>query len=517
MQLSAVFLVLLQLSIASLGNAGDIVLKPSRNGTAEEVAIILLQAEHVKATQYQQLAEVLQNASQWPLWVGIPEFDFGKFNISSGIERILSSMQEKGMNTTKIFYAAHSPGISSFALQEYLLDNPTKASGQILMGSFLQRRHRGSSPYPVHTLTVSGELDGVCRVTRVMEEFLILLETEDRENAVKDFPTVVVMGMSHFQFASGDPPPSIKELDLKPEISTNQAHATVASIVLDFVNVTLYSNPSALKSLTSRVTNTGVFFAPIVLAYQWEGSYHFKPPCYENPPSSNCTIGSKWTEQAMKTIGGLKTAKLVDTDAFHPADELFPTFHHPQIFNKCASPTTSCVVNLSSVSENVYAKDDTKVDDGRSPTSASEIKAKLKSRQAVMEAAGYQNVSFNISDAPQFCRIINQVAYEYAFNTSSSTAVNRFKKFGVPMVMGTDRGSLGNGAIWIYTPMEYKQNIDSSGRDILEVISIQLKTDVKYLVPIFAGIHYCKLLSPARAIEWIYVDGLRTHLSIKNS
>ena len=25
------------------------------------------------------------------------------------------------------------------------------------------------------------------------------------------------------------------------------------------------------------------------------------------------------------------------------------------------------------------------------------------------------------------------------------------------------------------------------------------------------GYHYCKLLSPARAMEWIYVDGLKVH------
>ena len=33
-------------------------------------------------------------------------------------------------------------------------------------------------------------------------------------------------------------------------------------------------------------------------------------------------------------------------------------------------------------------------------------------------------------------------------------------------------------------------------------------------LPCTAGMHYCKLLSPARAIEWMYVDGLRLHHSL---
>ena len=31
------------------------------------------------------------------------------------------------------------------------------------------------------------------------------------------------------------------------------------------------------------------------------------------------------------------------------------------------------------------------------------------------------------------------------------------------------------------------------------------------------GYHYCKLLSPARAMEWIMVDGLRSYASVKAS
>lgn len=31
------------------------------------------------------------------------------------------------------------------------------------------------------------------------------------------------------------------------------------------------------------------------------------------------------------------------------------------------------------------------------------------------------------------------------------------------------------------------------------------------LIPIFKSMHYCKLLSPFRALEWIYVDSQYAH------
>ena len=78
-------------------------------------------------------------------------------------------MKAKGMNSSTIFFAGHSSLSSGAVLQDYLTKNQELASGLILMGGFLQRNKR-DVPYPVHTLMISGELDGVCRISRMMEE-----------------------------------------------------------------------------------------------------------------------------------------------------------------------------------------------------------------------------------------------------------------------------------------------------------------------------------------------------------
>ena len=42
-----------------------------------------------------------------------------------------------------------------------------------------------------------------------------------------NYPVVVVRGMSHMQFASGTPPTLVKNEDLEPEITYDQAHTQV--------------------------------------------------------------------------------------------------------------------------------------------------------------------------------------------------------------------------------------------------------------------------------------------------
>ena len=516
---SFVILCLMAVASAQLATgAGDVVLSPVKAGR-QEVALIIVQAPQVKPSQYTPLAQSLQqHAFNYSLWIGIPEYTFDitfSFDIDKGVDRILTSMKSQGMNSSTIFFAAHSSLSSGPTLQDYLIKNKEMAAGQILMGGFLQRKNREVA-YPIPTLMVSGELDGVCRVSRVMEEYyhrIYLRQVQsDLDRAVAQFPVIVIRGMTHFQFASGEIPNMIKELDFKPEISYDEAHKAVATIVSSFMSLTL-GNSSSISTLSDAVKSTGEFLQPLINAYSLEGSYQFKPPCYDNQPSAACQTGCMWTERAMITMAELTVAHINDTDGFHPASEIIPAIHHPKIFSKCSKPDPSCVVQLSSVSENIYEKD--KGDNGLVANSASEIRAKLKSRQSVLLAAGYSNVDFNVSDAGSRCKTINQQAYDWAMNNTDPKTLTRFRQFGVPMIMGEDKGCLENGGLWIYLPMHYNATKNSTGGEVLIIQSIQMKTAVTYPIGMFAGMHFCKLLTPARAMEWIYVDGLRTYYSVK--
>ena len=456
------------------------------------------------------LAKDIQAASEYSLWVGIPEFTIDvplEVTLGSGIDRIIKQMNTSGMNTSTTFFAAHS--LSGIALQKYLADNKRDgASGQLLMGSFLQRRYQNET-YPIPTLiiNISGELDSVCRVTRIMESYYNRTVYNP-----ETFPTVVIRGMSHFQFASGEPPLLVKDFDLKPEISYNDAHNNISFVVDAFISASL-GNSTSRTALKALVNDTGTFLEPILKAYEKEGFYNFKPPCYENPPSPACTVGCPWTEVSVASMGGSRVPNVNDADAFHPADEIFPAIHHPKITGTCSAPLPSCVVNLTSVSQNIYEELD-KADTGLVATSASEIRGKMKSRQAMMEAAGISNVSFNTSDNFSICRMINMQAYTWAMSIADSRTVTRFYQYGVPMVMGEDLGPYNNGAIWIWTPLRYTDAKNSTGGDIVEIRSGTLRTPIDYILKGFAGMHFCKLLSPARVTEWIYVDGLRAHYSI---
>jgi hypothetical protein len=61
--------------------------------------------------------------------------------------------------------------------------------------------------------------------------------------------------------------------------------------------------------------------------------------------------------------------------------------------------------------------------------------------------------------------------------------------------------------------MQYADNKDKT-ETLLQ--SPMMRTPVNYPVKAAAGFHYCKLLSPFRAVEWIYIDALYDRDGLKS-
>jgi len=163
----------------------------------------------------------------------------------------------------------------------------------------------------------------------------------------------------------------------------------------------------------------------------------------------------------------------------------------------------------------------------------------MNSRQAVEIAIGFPNAEFNVTDAPNLCAMINTKTFDFAMSKAGAETLARYKAKGEAVVMGPDIPTFGDiGPLWIWNPLHYTQ--EPAG--VVNITSPMLKTPVKFFLKIAAGYHYvrcavhqgegvdvmmaheavwchlqCKVLSPARALEWIYVDGLRLHDSLSNT
>jgi hypothetical protein len=188
----------------------------------------------------------------------------------------------------------------------------------------------------------------------------------------------------------------------------------------------------------------------------------------------------------------------------------------------------------------------------QSPVSAQEIRAKMLSRQRAHVFVGNQSASFQELDGDdERCAELNNLSWHwglyqiglidrptdrlqsfisrvdarlkrawkpwadrfpgsFAINATSSSVTKavreRFQRSGVGLLMADDATAI-NGGSWIWQPLAYRP-IQRDGKIVgVTVRSQMIRNKNDFAVNIFAGLHYCKLLSPARALEWLYTDG----------
>ena len=154
------------------------------------------------------------------------------------------------------------------------------------------------------------------------------------------------------------------------------------------------------------------------------------------------------------------------------------------------------------------------MDTGFHPQAASEMKTKLSSRQNVQIHAGIADADFTAMDEDgNRCAEINDASINWAYEHLTKQAKSNYDQFGLKLQTGDDKGPYNEGPLWIWTLMDYKKSKDGK---YMVVRSPMMRTPVDYFIGSAAGFHYCKVLSPFKAIEWMMTDGLYDNNGIKN-
>ena len=123
---------------------------------------------HLLQMPCSDLAVALQQASNFQMWVAVPEFiddtpepaQFG-----SKVHSVERDMQKAGMNAKHSVLVAHSLG---GVMTQIYASGKHDHDAIVLMGATILRKYRDKG-FGVPVLTLDGDLDGLLRVTRQAE------------------------------------------------------------------------------------------------------------------------------------------------------------------------------------------------------------------------------------------------------------------------------------------------------------------------------------------------------------
>ena len=241
--LASTLVLLVLLALAQNARADSLTLLKPNATDKPHVGVVFIQGTQIVSKAYIPLMEKLQAtaAPYFSVFASVPAFVLSipePAQIGSCVSSAKKAMYAAGLDKdAPIVVMGHSLG--GIMGQDYVFGHKDEIDALILMGAGLARKYRNgtaSYTYPVPTLTLDGTLDGLYRVTRQAESYYHqILHAKDQQNAVEMFPVVVYEGVTHMQFASGTPPFAVKNADLKPEVSYDDAHAAMASSMTMFL------------------------------------------------------------------------------------------------------------------------------------------------------------------------------------------------------------------------------------------------------------------------------------------
>ncbi|MEB3255262.1 MAG: hypothetical protein VKJ05_02620 [Synechococcaceae cyanobacterium] len=520
-------------------NGAPVLLEPT-TPAGPALALVVIQGEGIPPERYRPVADAIQrHCADRRLWVAIPHF-LGDSPIPREmplvVEQAQRALRRQGLPPgTPCLFLAHSVG--GIALQKYLKAFPEQGIGQVLLGSFLGRWNlnrldaQGNTliDFPLPTLTVAGTLDGLARLSRMaIAAWLQGINAAPRCRPER-FPVVTIEGASHMQFASGEPVPFVAAFDLLPTAEEAAVHERVGELVAAFLPTCCApAEPQTAvvsAALAEAVAASAPTLEPLIEALLAEGYNGFRPACYDTAETNSrtdpcCTPYSPWIQDhANALMAAPEQAPVPFTiaalDSFHRSYTYNPfakpPVHVPQIA-ATVTPGQPNVVSVTSVTQALYGVF-TALDTGFFPVAAYSLRCKLNSRQSFWSHGGVPDPDYQQTDDPSRGQPINEAGFAWTLARMAPTARQRFAALGQPMAMQPDTVRPAVGPLWIWSYPIYRYQQQPQQGLVYALSCTVMKTPLNYPIRAASGFHYCQLLSPAAAMEWICIDGLRLRAS----
>ena len=456
----------------------------------QQTAVVFLPGCFLEPMQYEALALAIQEQSTHPVWVVVPKLFLNAANPWSApraVKESVNALHTLGYpSDSKVFLGGHSLGghFLPHILDKLEPNDRKNIAGKIQLGSFVgrdQREDEDAAYRSMPRLTVAGDLDGLIRSSRIAEDIEhhvlgpIADAGQDEDQARMDHSVVLIPGMvrymmrdilllvydvpniskltrllisyaymyyqNHFQLVETNAAHMFCEKrDLAAEISKDEAIQATASVITEFMEVHQVNddNKERKESLLQKIKSTEAYVQPLLDAMKLEGNYNLRTPCnlIEECDCDDCNKGSSWVESIQQKLlpENVQAEEIADefrrTWYINPFAD--PPFYHPHVDQ---SSNGDNKVNIGTVTEGVYEKQDYFFDGGFFSNTAVELRSKLNSPQAIMDAL---DVPIPFEAGCNTCSKMNEMTINWALDHAPEIVKKRYKERGIKLQAGVD-------------------------------------------------------------------------------
>ena len=320
-------------------------------------------------------------------------------------------------------------------------------------------------------LTLGAELNAgqskVARIAQYFEDYEQLL-SQNGSSATLQKPVIILPGLNHSDFSQGF---KVKG-DLDSEVDAETAIDRISEASAAFINVNDKYNADELGNsqdiLAEMIEKTRIMTAPVLEAKELEDTGH-------------------WCVEAQKLVAG-EFAEHLDFNTINVNSNYSFMRAHANV-----KQGDSGRLNVTVVSYPRKQKDTLKL--GKT-ISAEDIACKMTSKEKLALLFGV-----SLKEKIVSCTDINKYAFSLAENKLPESVLDRYHRLGKKVIFEED-----------FKPYIGPQFVFATKLNFLDTENfLHLSSPILYTSltsKTYPGKHYCKLISPARAMEWIMTDSL---------